>query len=131
MANRFSEFKLDSNIMENYIKSIKFVHSRKGDVIKALHKDLDRFEYELSYKTMNNAIEKEVRVLAKRARALLHFVEQNPKSEAVPYCLGAVDYLIDDDDGVPDYASYDGFDDDREVIDEVFLIFGIEDAAAA
>jgi hypothetical protein len=98
-------------------------------VIERLIKDLRHFEGELDRQLETNLriVDSHVRKLIADARSLLKLCQIDGKAGYVPYCLAAVDYLVNSNDAVTDFSDYDGFDDDREVIDSVINEFGLRD----
>jgi len=92
-----------------------------------LTKDLKHFESEVSRQIERDGkvIESGVQMLIGQAKELLKLCRTNATADYVPYCLAAVDYLVNADDAIPDFLEYDGFDDDCAVFECVIRSFNL------
>ena len=109
-----------------------FAHSLDGilgyrDSFKRLSSDLKRFESTVPTLFSGGAEgnERAVRRLISLSREMLKLCQCDPTQPFVPYCLAAISYFLDNDDGIPDFQSYDSFDDDEEVFREVVKHFDL------
>jgi hypothetical protein len=63
--------------------------------------------------------------LLAKSKSLLQVCKDNPREDCVPIVLAAVRYFLDEDDGQADFEGLDGFDDDKEVLDQVIQHFNL------
>ena len=93
-----------------------------------LTRDVKRLETQLEREIEETSpvIERQVRDLIAAAREFLALCRKDSKAEYVPYCLAAVDYLVNSEDAVPDFQDYDGFSDDIAVFAAVVREFGLQ-----
>jgi uncharacterized membrane protein YkvA (DUF1232 family) len=117
---------LKPDIAQSFEQSLKVV-TEHHYAIERLAKDLKAFEGRVDRELAGNStlMETQIRTLMATARDFLALCRRDGAAEHVPYCLAAVDYLLNSEDAVTDFTDYDGFEDDVEVFRQVVDRFNL------
>ena len=120
---------LDSETETSFDQSLLAIKEHHY-TIRKLTVDLKHFEASLNrqLETNHRVVESPIRNLISLAKEFLALCRRDGSAEHVPYCLAAVDYLVCEDDAVPDFECYDGFEDDRQVFEAVIQKFNLHSA---
>ncbi len=120
------KLKLPPDLNESFRRSLTATTEHHYTIIK-LAVDLNYFESELARQPEKNnpVIEKSVFELIASSRQILDLSRKNGSDDNAPFCLAAIDYLVFEEDAITDFATYDEFDDDKRVIDQVFKVFDL------
>ena len=118
------KFGFNNEIESAFRESLKSI-SQYQDPIDILFKQLILYETEIQNQLQAGApvIERKALHLVNLSKSLLKICRKNTGKPFVPYCLAAVGYLVSEEDAIPDFATYGGFDDDEQVIQAVIQEF--------
>lgn len=99
------------------------------DSIDRLNRALQVYESKVGDEVAKNSpvIGSKVEGLFELARKFLKLCRSNSTEKFVPYCLAAVDYLVNEMDAIEDFNDYDGFDDDEYVFKKVISDHNLSD----
>jgi uncharacterized membrane protein YkvA (DUF1232 family) len=113
-------------IRQSFEESLKTI-TEHHYAISQLTRDLKVFESRVATALERNdpIIESSVQKLVETARTFLKLCQANGRAAYVTHCLAAVDYLVNPNDAVEDFATYDGFDDDYAVFEMVIQEFDL------
>lgn len=131
MSQQFPYLDVDdeiSSVVEGlFTKILQF-----NDTIERLDRQLQDFPDRLTAERKKNPLVDRQPAMAihNKCCALLKICKADPTADMVPALLAAIDYFVSEEDGTPDYASIDGFDDDEELIDKLISHFKLEDKVA-
>ena len=96
-------------------------------------KELENFEMKIRHEVVEGqpVIEADVKQIIKDARRLMEFAYEEEDRDSRNIIYAAIDYLLNDVDAVPDFSDYDGFDDDRNVLDFFLNSLGLDESFEA
>lgn len=96
------------------------------DTIQRLESALSAFDVRIKVAEKSNAASAHLaRELCDKAMRIIALVKKSPGQEFVPHALAAIDYLVTENDGDPDFGSDAGFQDDADVLKDVIKHFNI------
>lgn len=98
------------------------------DSIRRIRKELTGFEKTIKHMAMehDNVHLSKAQELIATAKTMLKLCQKNGKEKFVPYCLAAIDYLLQEEDEISDLAGFDGFDDDEALFKYVISEFRLD-----
>ena len=121
-------FRLDSVVLNSFNQEIDSIFVF-NDATTRIKNDLKTFETKLALATKSNefintnlALE-----LFNISKILVMLIEANPTEEYVPYALAAISYLMKANDANDDFEAFDGFEDDKTVIQSILSEFNLQD----
>lgn len=121
--NKKTAISLRPNAEQAFAESLRAIVEHR-DAIQRLAKDLSRLESAIRDNGRNFNRPQGLKAVS-TARALLGLCMKSGDQKHVPFCLAAIDYVVDCDDAISDESGIDGFDDDIEVLNAVIDHFDL------
>lgn len=119
--------KLSKELSGYFNESLEHIVTYQDSLLR-ITKQLKIFEKSVTQMAMENDhfhLSKAQELIA-MSWAVLDLCRKNLHAKMVPYCLAAVDYLLDSEDAIADLDGFDGFDDDEKVLKSVILKYDLK-----
>ena len=121
-------FRLDAAVLKSFNLEIDSVF-QYTDAILRVKSELGTFESKLILATKSNEFINTILALElfNISKILIGLIAENPMQEYVPYVLAGISYLMNANDANDDFETFDGFEDDKAVIQSIISEFNLQD----